>query len=297
MSLTSHQTLVFLWVFLLATVSFLATPSASAINSFVFGGCSQQKYLPGSPYESKVNSLLTSLVNSAMFTTYNNFTIPGSSSQDTVYGLFQCRGDLSNNDCAQCVARSVSQLGNLCLNSCGGALQLEGCFIKYDNSTFLGVEDKTVVIKKCGQSIGFDSDVLTRRDAVLGYLGTGDGTYRPYRVSGSGNVQGVAQCVGDLSPSECQDCLSEAIAQLKSGCGPSAWGDMFLAKCYARYSQGGYHTNGGHDYHNDDDDDDDDDELEKTLAILIGVIAGVALLVVFLSYFRKYLCEEEKCGK
>ncbi|CAL8097601.1 unnamed protein product [Prunus armeniaca] len=245
MSLTSHQTLVFLWVFLLATVSFLATPSASAINSFVFGGCSQQKYLPGSPYESGVNSLLTSLVNSAMFTTYNNFTIPGSSSQDTVYGLFQCRGDLSNNDCAQCVARSVSQLGSLCLNSCGGALQLEGCFIKYDNSTFLGVEDKTVVIKKCGQSIGFDSDVLTRRDAVLGYLGTGDGTYRPYRVSGSGNVQGVAQCVGDLSPSECQDCLSEAIAQLKSGCGPSAWGDMFLAKCYARYSQPGYHSSNG----------------------------------------------------
>ncbi|KAM2329922.1 hypothetical protein ACFX1X_020820 [Malus domestica] len=280
------------FVFLL-TISFLTTLSSSATTSFVFGGCSQQKYLPGSPYESKVNSLLTSLVNSAMFSTYNNFTFPGSSSagsQDTLYGLFQCRGDLSNIDCSQCVARSVSQLGTLCLDSCGGALQLEGCFVKYDNATFLGVEDKTVVVKKCGPSTGFDSDSLTKRDAVLAYLGTSDGTYRPYRVSGSGSVQGVAQCIGDLSTSECQDCLSEAVGQLRSGCGTSAWGDMFLAKCYVRYSEGGYHPNGGHDDH----DDDDDDELEKTLAILIGIIAAVALLVVFLSYFRKKFYGDEK---
>lgn len=44
----------------------------------------------------------------------------------------------------------------------------------------------------------------------------------------------------------------------------------------------------------DDHDDDDDDELEKTLAILIGIIAAVALLVVFLSYFRKKLYGDEK---
>lgn len=230
---------------LLLTVSALATPAASATETFVFGGCSQQKYTPGSPYESNVNSMLTSLVNSAMFTSYNNFTIPGSSSQDTVYGLFQCRGDLGGNDCARCVARAVSQVGTLCVDSLGGALQLEGCFVKYDNSKFLGVEDKTVVVKKCGPSIGYDSDALTRRDAVLAYLGTNDGSNKLYRVSAAGDVQGVAQCVGDLSPSECQDCLTEAIGRVKTECGPAAWGDMFLAKCYARFSEGGSHSHAG----------------------------------------------------
>ena len=125
-------------------------------------------------------------------------------------------------------------------------MQLDGCLVKYDNTTFLGVEDKTVVVKKCGPSVGYDSDALTRRDAVLASLGAGDGgPYKTYRAGASGNLQGVAQCVGDLSPSECTDCLGDAIGRLKTDCGPAAWGDVFLAKCYVRYSEGGVHSSHG----------------------------------------------------
>ncbi|XP_050235077.1 plasmodesmata-located protein 6 [Mercurialis annua] len=288
-SSTKHFSSYYLHL-VLFTVFFFTTPSSSSIESFIFGGCSQQKYTSGSPYEFNVNSLLTSLVNSATFTTYNNFTVQSpSSSQDTIYGLFQCRGDLSNNDCARCVAAAVTQLGSLCLDSNGGALQLDGCFIKYDNVKFLGVEDKTVVLKKCGPSIGYNSDALTRRDAVLGYLGASDGSYKPYRVAGSGDVSGVAQCVQDLSSSECTDCLSEGVDRIKTDCGAAASGDMFLAKCYVRFSERGVHSHGG-------DGNNNDDEIEKTLAILIGLIAGVALLIVFLSFLRK-VCEKGKGGK
>lgn len=108
--------------------------------------------------------------------------------------------------------------------------------MKYDNATFLGVEDKTVVLKKCGPSVGYDTDAMSVRDAVfLGLTRTGG----LYRAGGSGEVQGVAQCVGDLSLGQCQNCLSEAISRLKSDCGTAVYGDMFLAKCYARYSTGG----------------------------------------------------------
>ncbi|XP_020220817.1 plasmodesmata-located protein 6 [Cajanus cajan] len=273
--------------FLLALFSAMTAPSSSAVDTFVFGGCSTPKYMPGSAYENSVNSLLTSLVNSAAFTNYNNFTAQGAA----VYGLFQCRGDLSNDQCSRCVARAVTQLGTICFDSCGGALQLEGCFVKYDNATFLGVEDKTVVVKKCGPSVGLTSDALTRRDAVLAYLQTSDAVYKTYRTAVFGDFQGVAQCTGDLSPSECQDCLSDAIQRLKTECGPSPWADIYLAKCYARYSQGGTHSHG-----NNDDNNQNDDEIEKTLAILIGLIAGVALIIVFLSFLSK-VCEKHKGGK
>ncbi|KAJ6768811.1 PLASMODESMATA-LOCATED PROTEIN 6 [Salix koriyanagi] len=299
----------------LLTIALLTTPAISSVDSFVYGGCSQIKYTPGSPYESNVNSLLTSLVNSATLTVYNNFTIKSPTSQDTLYGLFQCRGDLSNVDCASCVARAVSQLGTLCLDSSGGALQLDGCFVKYDNTTFLGVEDKTEVLKKCGPLIAYDSDGLNRRDGVLDYLGTSDGSYKPFRVGGSGDVSAVAQCVQDLSASECQDCLSEVVGRLKTYCGAAASGDLYLAKCYVRFSKAGAHSYGGNgkllrhrpagwwfkvnvevfkkilEQAVDDDDDDDDDEVEKTLAILVGLIAAVALLIVFLTFLRK------ACGK
>lgn len=142
-------------------------------------------------------------------------------------------------DCATCVARAVSQLGVLCSQTCGGALQLQGCYVKYDNTSFLGVEDKSVALKKCGPSVGYDTDAMGRRDAMLAGLERNGGLYR---VGGSGEVQGLAQCVGDLSMGQCQDCLSEAIGRLKTDCGTADYGDMFLAKCYARYSTGGTHA-------------------------------------------------------
>ncbi|KAK6134354.1 hypothetical protein DH2020_031895 [Rehmannia glutinosa] len=225
--------------------------------------------------------MLASLVNSASISNFNNFKIslPGSTPSDVLYGLFQCRGDLASSDCHHCVAAAVSRLGTFCVGTSGGALQLDGCFIKYDNASFLGGQDKAVVSDKCGPSIGYDSETLSRRDAVMAYLTGGGGQY--FRVGGSGNVQGMVQCVQDLSVSECQDCLSEAIQRLRNECGTSSWGDMFLGKCYARYSERGSYSSSSKSGN--------DDEMEKTLAIIIGLIAGVAVIIVFLSFLSRSL--------
>lgn len=181
-------------------------------------------------------------------------------------------------DCATCIVHAVSQFGSLCSQTCGGALQLEGCFVKYDNDTFLGVEDKTVLMKKCGPSVGYNADAMNRRDAVLASLAGGEGSYR---VGGSRDVQGLAQCIGDLSTSECQDCLTEAIGRLKSDCGTAFTGDMFLGKCYARYSTVGAPTHPKSDHGNDTDD------AEKTFAIVLGLLAGIALIIIFLTFVRR----------
>ncbi|XP_017240444.1 plasmodesmata-located protein 7 [Daucus carota subsp. sativus] len=263
---------------ILFLVSFFPIPSLSISDAFVYGGCSALKYVPNSPYESNLNSLLTSLVNSATYSAYNKFTITGSSPNDVVYGLFQCRGDLAMPDCATCVARSVSQIGSMCRQTAGAAIQLEGCFVKYDNTSFIGVEDKTVVLHKCAPSIGYDTDLMNRRDAVLRSLGGSGG---PFRVGGSEDVQGMAQCVEDLSAGECQDCLKEAIGRLKSDCGGAVYGDMFLAKCYARFSTSGAHAYAKSNHGNSHSDG------EKTFAIIIGLLAGVALVIIFLTFLKK----------
>ncbi|KAH0711378.1 hypothetical protein KY289_007337 [Solanum tuberosum] len=197
---------------------------------------------------------------------------------DMINGIYQCRGDLSMPDCATCLARSVSQLTELCQQTCGGVLQLQGCFVKYDNFSFLGSEDKNVVMKKCGPSNGFDLDEMGRRDAVLGSLMGGNGLYR---VGGSEDVQGMAQCVGDLSMAQCQDCLSEAIGRLKKECGGGVYGDMFLGKCYARYTTKGAHLYAKPNHH------DSHSESEKTFALIIGLLAGVAILIIFLTFMRR----------
>lgn len=188
-------------------------------------------------------------------------------------------------DCATCVARSVSQLGAVCKQTSGGTVQLEGCLVKYDNTSFIGVQDKSVVMRKCAPSIGYDTDLMNRRDAVLASLGGGGG---PYRVGGSGDVQGLAQCLEDLSVGKCQDCVAEAIGRLKSDCGGAVYGDMFLGKCYARYSTGGARVYAKSN-HGSGSGNSDHNDAEKTFAIVIGLLAGVALIIIFLTFVRKVI--------
>lgn len=159
-------------------------------------------------------------------------------------------------------------------------MQLEGCYVKYDNIKFLGMEDKTIVLKKCGPEVGYDPGTI---DAVLGGLAGSGGLFR---VGGSGQLKGMAQCVGDLSFVECQDCVSEAIRRLRNDCPSGDYGDMFLGKCYARYSTGG--AGGAHAYSKPHGKSDHDGE--KTFAIIIGLLAVVAILIIFFAFLRR-ICE------
>ncbi|AES99226.1 putative Gnk2-like domain-containing protein [Medicago truncatula] len=269
-------------IFLFSTTLFLSLSESSTTNLYLYGGCTQQMYTPNSPYESNLNSLLTSLVNSATYSSYNNFTVLGSTQQDIIYGLYQCRGDLAMPDCASCVARAVTRAGDMCRDTCGGTVQLDGCLVKYDNATFLGVEDKNVLLKKCGPSVGYNPEAMGSRDAVLGGL---VGLGGPFRVGGSGMVRGVAQCTGDLSFGECQDCVVEAIGRLKSDCGTADYGDLFLGKCYARYSTGGAHdTSKAHGKFGI--------EGEKRFALIIGLLAGAAILVILIAFLTK-ICRRQ----
>uniref|UniRef100_A0A7N0UBI1 Gnk2-homologous domain-containing protein n=1 Tax=Kalanchoe fedtschenkoi TaxID=63787 RepID=A0A7N0UBI1_KALFE len=206
--------------FLLALVAISAAPFTTVSGgdtTFVYGGCTQQKYPPSSSYQFSLNSLLTTLVNAAGYNIYSNFTVTAASSP-TAYGLFQCRGDMASAACSACVSAAVSQLmGVLCSDSYGAAIQLEGCLVRYDSAAFVGAEDKTVVVKRCGP--GEYGDRVGPGEPVLEYLAGQPGFFR---VGSVGDEKGVAQCVGDLSVGECQDCLGDAIGRLRSECG-GAW--------------------------------------------------------------------------
>ncbi|KAG6401142.1 hypothetical protein SASPL_137987 [Salvia splendens] len=101
---------------------------------------------------------------------------------------------------------------------------------------------------------------------------------------GSGVLSGVAQCVGDLTAGQRQDCVEEAIRRLKAECG----GDMFLGKCYARYT-----TSGAQNYARSNHES-PHSESEKTFALIIGLLAGVALLIIFLTFLGRLFSRNGK---
>ena len=68
-----------------------------------------------------------------------------------------------------------------------------------------------------------------------------ESTQLGYKVSRSGLVEGYAQCVGDLSPSDCTACLAESVGKLKNLCGSAVAAEVYLAQCYAHYWGSGYY--------------------------------------------------------
>ncbi|KAK9060088.1 hypothetical protein SSX86_020792 [Deinandra increscens subsp. villosa] len=261
--------------------------SASTGDSNIHIQCSHLNFTSTSTYKSNTISLFTSLVNSASLYNFKKFHTTRPSDDAAVYGLFQCRGDLSSTNCKTCVAKAVSHLMTSCPMSKSGQILLlqEGCFVKYDNTSFFGTQDKTELYKRCGSSIGYNSDISNRINGVLAYLVGGTGYFR---MGDFGSIRGVAQCVQDLSLSYCEDCLTEACERLRSDCETSTWADMYLGKCYIRYGadQGkstpiegsGEGSGGGRK-----------DNIGKQIAYVIAAIAAIAV-VGGLSFAFKNSC-------
>lgn len=217
---------------------------SSIVRSHVFTyfGCSQEKFQPNTPFETNLNSLLSSFVSSSSQTLYNSFAIgndTNASLNSAVYGLYQCRGDLRIPECAQCVKYAATRVGVGCPYSYSASLQLEECLLRFENYDFLCKLDTSLRFKKCSKSVSHDVQSQNRRDDVLAQLGEAD---QGFRVSSSGLVQGFSQCLGDLNPNDCSSCLEEATSKLKTLCGSSLAGDVFLAQCYMRYWTPGYYN-------------------------------------------------------
>ncbi|KAL9689482.1 hypothetical protein QQ045_009868 [Rhodiola kirilowii] len=256
--------------------------------TFIYAGCSNEKYQPNtSPqsFESNLNSIFTSAVSSSSQALYTAFALgndSSSSSESTIYGLYQCRGDLRLADCSKCVQSAVTQIGLICPYSYGASLQLDACLLQYEHFDFLATNDLNVVYKKCSlKTMGSDLEFLKRRDDVLGQLGSSGLGF--FRVGGGQGVEGYGQCLGDLNEGQCDQCLEEAARKMKVLCGASAAGDVFLGKCSLRYWASGYYHLSTGSRGNDEDD------AGKTVAIIVGVIAGVAIIIVGLSFCHKAL--------
>ncbi|XP_039069135.1 plasmodesmata-located protein 8 [Hibiscus syriacus] len=248
-------------------------------NIFIYAGCSQDKYASNSPIEGNLNSFLSSVVSSSSQVSYNTYAIGNGSSTPpdaTLYGLYQCRGDLQKADCTRCMQSAVNQIVLVCPYANGASLQLEGCYLRYDHANFLGVPDTSLKFKKCSRSVNNDVEFYKRRDDVLDDLESAIG----FKVSSSGLVEGFAQCLGDLSATDCSSCLATAVGELKSLCGSAEAAGVFLGQCYARYWASGYYAELSPDSHHEDD-------VGKTVAIILGVLAGLAVLIVLLSICRK----------
>ncbi|KAJ7008895.1 hypothetical protein NC653_007529 [Populus alba x Populus x berolinensis] len=64
----------------------------------------------------------------------------------TVYGLAQCRGDVSSKHCFSCIQDAAKQIHEVCPDQADARIWFDCCFLRYDNINFIGKVDTDLSI-------------------------------------------------------------------------------------------------------------------------------------------------------
>lgn len=242
-SLLSHALLLFLICFW----SFL--PSAKPISDYttlLFKNCANDQTL-STPTKSPSQILSTLFQELVSHSFHSKFFKTTEGDHDTaILGLFQCRGDISNEDCRHCVNMLPYVSSNLCKESMAARIHLYGCYMRYEPEGVLEVSSKhELVYKSCVEPkqvvvVGTFKEMRGRAFAALesGIANGGrDGFYETRYIS----MEVMGQCEGDLEGCECEECVNNAVQIAEEECGGAVSGQIYLDKCFISFS---YHPKG-----------------------------------------------------
>ncbi|PWA90053.1 gnk2-like domain-containing protein [Artemisia annua] len=217
----------------------------------------------------------------AQMRTSRNGTAHVGTGPDGNFGLAQCYGDLSSNDCILCYAEARTVLPG-CFPNNGGRIYLDGCFMRVQNYSFYkeisGPNDTIFCGNTTRKSRPFQDTV---RQAVLKAVtdASQDSDYfarEHMLVSGTGNesVHVLANCWRTLNSSLCKACLENAYASITK-CLPWSEGRALNTGCFMRYSDTDFlnpvpeaissSSNRG-----------------KIIAIVVSIVSSVAVLTIAL---------------
>ncbi|KAE8662599.1 putative Set domain protein [Hibiscus syriacus] len=194
-----------------------------------------------------------------------------------ISGLFQCRGDLSNDDCYKCITSLPEMSNSLCDKAVSARIQLYGCYVHYEADEFVEERSKFELLHKiCDQKkaevLGFEE----LRDAAFAAVESGVTDGGGYYKENYELIQVIAQCEGDLGGCDCGECVRVAAQTAQEECGTSFSGKIYLDSCFISY---GYYPDGIPDKgkgHNNNS------NTGKLVAIVVG--GGVALFIGYLFF-------------
>lgn len=190
-----------------------------------------------------IDSLLPRLVQGAI---KNGFlaTYYGNNANQ-IYGLAQCRADVSRSDCTACIQDAAKQSRELCPNQADVRVWYDYCFLKYNTVKFFGevdtsygvffwnvanVTDPDVFNKKLGTLVDQIESEAVKLPGSKG-LGKAETEISPFET-----LYALVQCTRDLSPINCAQCLAIAIGNgFPTYCKDKKGCRVLYGSCYVRY--------------------------------------------------------------
>ncbi|XP_054795644.1 cysteine-rich receptor-like protein kinase 2 [Prosopis cineraria] len=256
---------------------------------FLNRGCSQYNVSNLASFNDNLNATFRGLRDKVARQRAFFATVKQAHGASPVYALFLCRNYLSPADCAACFDVAATQIRNCSAGANGARIVYDGCFLRYESSSFYDQTTQPGNGMACGKQTSgdkttFDSTV----EKVLMNLQTATpripGFFAATKTQVPNNgptIYAVAQCVDSVTESGCLDCLKVGNNNLQM-CLPTLEGRAFDAGCFMRYSTSSFFpdnqtigdftpflTQGS----------------SKKRAIIGGVVGGVAFLLIVLAVF------------
>ncbi|KAI9395748.1 hypothetical protein POPTR_004G024500v4 [Populus trichocarpa] len=200
-----------------------------------------------STYRVNLNLLLSSLASNATWYITNGF-YNTSFGQNTykVYGQFICRGDVSTTVCQNCVTFATKDIVQRCPIGIASIVYYDACILRYSNRNIFSKVDQSPGFTLLNtQNITtepqrFNNLVETTMNDLAARAASAPPGAKKFAVNKTSfdafrNIYSLAQCTPDLSSSDCNQCLSAAIADLPFCCSSRTGGRVLFPSCYIHY--------------------------------------------------------------
>ncbi|KAF3967175.1 hypothetical protein CMV_008800 [Castanea mollissima] len=238
---------VSMFLLILSLLSFLRLNSEAA-PEYRYHYCSNQTtFTRNSTYQSNLNRLLSSLSsNSTRESGFYNTTV-GQTPETRVYGLFFCRGDLTPNDCRDCVSTATKVIvqEQYCPVEKVAVIWYGECVLRYSNQSFFSVMDEAPLISmyniqnitnssRFTQLLGTSmNDIVTKAsNAPSGAIkfATTEANFSELQ-----KLYSLVQCDSLISSSDCNRCLGTVIGNLPACCAGKQGANVLNPSCFVRY--------------------------------------------------------------
>ncbi|KAK8717858.1 hypothetical protein V6N13_045111 [Hibiscus sabdariffa] len=217
---------------------FLSSCRADPLGNF----CKENTNISsGSQISINIDLLLAEVVSNINLTGY----VATSSGMETdrVYGLAQCRGDVSRKDCSSCIKDAAKEIRRRCPNQADARIWYDYCFLRYTQDDFVGQVDTSIGIfyfnvenvsdpQRFNKELGDLMDNIRSEAVIPKNKGLGKGkTERSPFVT----LYALVQCTWDLPQIDCAQCLAIAVGNFPNFCDNRKGCRVLYSSCYVRY--------------------------------------------------------------
>ncbi|KAF8095941.1 hypothetical protein N665_0320s0068 [Sinapis alba] len=193
-------------------------------------------------YFSNLRTLLTSLSSNPFFFSVGSHSLTKGQNAEMVFGLYLCKGDLSPEDCRDCVLFAAKDALTRCPGGKEFLIQYDECMLGYaDRNIFIDAVTTTRIITWNTQKVS--SDLSDRfNDAVVALINksaidAANSTAKKFAVNKSNftssrTIYASVQCNPALSGEDCVTCLQRSIKEFYFN---RVGGRVLVPSCNSRY--------------------------------------------------------------